>query len=401
MIDSVSPAWPAACAALLLVLQAGLAFTESGTVRAKNALHGFAKVALGTVVAGLLYTLMGRGLAHGDSLGGWIGRSGFGLSGSDGGLAGLPFQALVAATALNLASGAMAERGRLVAYLGLAVLLSLVVYPAFVHWSGHPQGWLRQLGFIDGAGAASVHGVGAWCALAAVLAAGPRLGRYGPAGEVREIAGHSGPLLGGGALLVWAGWVGLNAGLSTDAQAAQVLLNTGLAGCAGGLAATLGQPRGSTPTLARRLIKGSVCGLVAGSAGAATQSAWAALVTGAVAGPLCLWAAQRLRNARIDDPVDAIAIHGVGCVWGVLAAGLFFSDDLFNPTRLTVQLLGAVACFAWTFPLAYGGFALLARMGAGVRASPTQEMRGMDYSELAVLAYAECQDSPVLLKMER
>lgn len=403
MTDLINLVWIAICTALVFFMQAGFALVEGGLVRAKNAINVIMKVYLGTCFVGVSFWAVGYGLAFGHSAGGWVGVSGFmplDFTPIEG--MGLLYQMMFATTAVSIVSGAVAERARYESYLAFAFVMGLVIFPVYAHWAWHPQGWLKQLGFIDFAGDGAVHSVGAWCALAGLLALGPRLGRFGRQGEVRDIPGHNLPLVALGGFVLWLGWFGFNGGSISgleSANLAMVLINTYLSACAGGLGALAWQLGTDRKVLMSASVNGSLAGLVAITAGAGTLNPATALLTGFVGGMLAVWGAGRIRQLGIDDAVDAIAVHGLAGTWGLLAVGLFYNGDMFNIGRIGVQLLGCMASFMWSFPVAFVSFKLINR-AMGLRASTQNEQRGLDYTEHHEIGYPEFQDSPARLKMQ-
>jgi ammonium transporter, Amt family len=403
MNELINLAWLGICTALVFFMQAGFALVEGGLARAKNSVNVIMKIYLGTCFIGVAFWLVGYGLAFGTSQGGWIGINGFAPQALPSAQAvGLLYQMMFATTAVTIVSGAVAERMRYGSYLAFAVVMALVIYPVYAHWAWNPDGWLKQLGFVDFAGDGAVHSIGAWCSLAGLMVLGPRLGRFSKKGEVREIPGHNLPMVALGGFILWLGWFGFNGGSISGLESAnlgQVLLNTYLGACAGGIGALAYMVLGRRPVLMTASVNGSLGGLVAITAGAATLNPVTAGITGLVAGALSTWAADWLRGRRIDDAVDAIAVHGFCGVWGLLATGLFFEGDLFNLQRIGVQALGAAVAFAWAFPAAWIAFKLIDRF-AGLRAPTLNEQRGLDFTEHHEIAYPEFQDSPAQLKME-
>jgi ammonium transporter, Amt family len=397
MNELINLVWVGICTALVFFMQAGFALVEGGLSRAKNSINVIMKIYLGTCFIGVSFWAVGYGLAFGTSIEGIIGSSGFApqkLGATD--AVGLLYQMMFATTAVTIVSGAVAERMRYGAYLSFAVLMALVIYPVYAHWAWNPGGWLKTMGFVDLAGDGAVHSVGAWCSLAGLLALGPRLGRFGKNGEVRDIPGHNLPMVALGGFILWLGWFGFNGGSISGVEGGQlgtVLLNTYLGGCAGGIGALAFMRFTGRPILMSASVNGSLCGLVALTAGAATLNPVTSIVTGLLAGALCTWGAEALRARRIDDTVDAIAVHGLGGTWGLVAAGLFFEGDMFSGNRVMVQALGAVAAFAWAFPMAYVFFKLVDKM-IGLRAPTLNEQRGLDYTEHHEIGYPEFQNSP-------
>ncbi|PXW94168.1 ammonium transporter [Sphaerotilus hippei] len=403
MNELINLAWVAICTALVFFMQAGFALVEGGLIRAKNSINVIMKIYLGTCLVGVSFWAVGYGLAFGDSAGGWFGVSGFvplALKPMEG--IGLLYQMMFATTAVSIVSGAIAERARYGAYLVFALVMGLLVFPVFAHWAWNPNGWLKQLGFVDFAGDGAVHSVGAWCSLAGLLALGPRLGRFGRNGEVRDIPGHNLPMVALGGFVLWLGWFGFNGGSISGLDSANlgiVLLNTYLGGCAGGLGSLAYQRLTGKQVLMTTSVNGSLAGLVAITGGAGSLNPATALLTGLIGGVLASWGAERIRRLRIDDAVDAIAVHGIAGTWGLIAAGLFFEGDLFNLQRVGVQLLGIVACFAWSFPVAFMVFKAIDKV-MGLRAPTQNEQRGLDFTEHFEIGYPEFQDSPSRIKME-
>jgi Amt family ammonium transporter len=397
MIDTLNLVWLAVCTALVFFMQAGFALVEGGLMRAKNSVNVIMKIYLGTCIAGVLFWAVGYGLAFGPSLGGVIGGGGFFPSGL-GAMEGvtLLYQLMFATIAVTIVSGAAAERIRYGAYLVFAALMVVAIYPVYAHWAWNPEGWLYKQGFIDLAGGGAIHAVGAWASLACVLVLGPRLGRFGKGGEVRDIPGHNLPLVALGGFILWMGWLGFNGGsvgTLEKANLGDVLLTTYLGGCAGGIGALVFMKATGRQVLATGAVNGSLCGLASLTAGAASVAPGSALLIGFIGGAGCIWLAEKLRSWRLDDPVDAIAVHGWGGVWGLLAAGLFHASGLFDPTRVSVQVLGIVVSFAWAFPVSYLFFKLIDRT-MGLRAPTLHEQRGLDFTEHHEVAYPEFQESP-------
>lgn len=301
-----------------------------GTGRAKNSVNVAIKHLMGFCVSSLLFWAVGFGLMFGSSVGGWIGVSGFSPGAESGPklLAFLLFQAMLCSMATTIVSGAVAERMRFGSYLVLCAVLSCLVYPWLGHWvwnDGPQPGWLRQLGFVDFAGSTVVHSLGAWFALATLLAIGPRRGRFDAGAS--QIRPHNLLLATLGVFLLWFGWFGFNGGrsLAPDGVAAHAILNTILAGAAGGITGGLttwkfaGRPR------IEPMLSGVLGGLVGVTAGCHVFAPWAAAAVGGTAGVIVYFGDAWLTRRRIDDAVSAVPVHGFAGVWGTLAVALFAS----------------------------------------------------------------------------
>lgn len=393
--------WVVAAGALVFFMQAGFAFLESGMARAKNTVNVIMKNYCDMCFGAVAYWLVGYGLMFGINQTGWLGTSGFALHRvAESEYGALFFQTMFAATSATIVSGAIAERTRFSAYIIGSVVITGLIYPVYGSWvwgSTHGgEGWLRQLGFIDFAGSSVVHAVGGWAALAAILAVGPRTGRFGPEGQSRQILGHNLPLVSLGAFILWIGWFGFNAGSTGAATVGlgKIALNTHMGGAAGALGAIAMMTLLRQKLLMTTTLNGSIAGLVGVTAGCHVMEPAFAVVAGAVAGALSVVAASMLEAFKVDDVVGAVSVHVVGGVWGTLAAGLFNANDLFNPAQVGVQALGCLAAFVWAFGASMLMYWLINKV-VPLRASTLDEQRGLDFSEHYEMGYPEFQHDAV------
>lgn len=390
--------WLLVATLLVFIMHLGFACLEAGLTRAKNTVNilfkNVAIVAIGT----LTYALVGFSLMYGDDVaGGFFAWGGLGLSLPDDGTTAaysggaytywteFIFQAMFAATAATIVSGAVAERVRLYPFLLFAAIYVALVYPVAGYWKWG-EGWLHQRGFYDFAGSTLVHSVGGWAALAGVIVLGPRLGKYGK--TIKPIMGHNMPLATIGVFLLWFGWFGFNGGsvLSGDPGAVSyVFITTMLAACAGVLGAMFtAQIVQRTPDLSMTL-NGALAGLVGITAGADVIPIHWAIFVGFVAGAIVVVSVIALDRAKLDDPVGAISVHLVCGIWGTLAVGLFAPDFALLP-----QLIGVAAIGGLCFPVAFALLWLI-RATIGLRVDRDEELRGLDISEHGMEAYAGFQ----------
>ena len=394
--DNLNYVWTIIAACLVFFMQAGFALVETGFTRAKNAVNIIMKNVMDVSAGGLAFFLLGFGLMFGTSAGGWIGTDGF-LLGEIGDYSTewsytfFFFQAVFAATAATIVSGAVAERTAFNSYLIFSVLITAFIYPVFGSWAWgslfNGSGWLEGLGFIDFAGSTVVHSVGGWAALAGAMVVGPRAGKYID-GKPQLIKGHSLPLAALGVFILWLGWFGFNAGSTTtgDTSIALIALNTFLAAGAGATAAMLitwitnGKPDGAVT------LNGVLAGLGGITAGCANLSPGFAIITGAIAGVLVHYS-MKLLEKKVDDAVGAVSVHGVCGAWGTLAAGLFDMGG-FSLEVVGVQLIGIGAAFAWTFPVSYILFKVINAV-LPLRVTEQLEEMGLDIHEHDAEAYPE------------
>ena len=391
--------WVSVAAALVFFMQAGFALLEGGCSRAKNStnviLKNFADLCFGV----LGFWVIGYGLMFGTNNTGWFGMDHFLPDSSPGNEAVFfVFQAMFAATAATIVAGSVAERMRFWPYLLASFVITALIYPLSGSWVWgsfyEGSGWLAQRGFVDFAGSTVVHSVGAWCALAAVILLGPRLGRFAKDGTPRTIPGHNLPMVALGVFILWLGWFGFNGGstLSASQDVGTVLMNTQIAAVLGVIGTIMCAGLLRRTMSAVTILNGGLAGLVAITAGCASMSAGFSALTGLIGGFVMVISGIALEKLRIDDVVGAIPVHGFAGAWGTLAAGMFYSGDLFNVSRISIQLLGIGAVFVWSFSAALILFGAL-KMIIGIRASTLHEQHGLDYTEHADVGYPEFQAS--------
>jgi ammonium transporter, Amt family len=390
-VEVINTVWVMIAGALVFLMQAGFALLESGMSRTKNAVNVMMKNYMDLCVGTLLFWLVGYGLMFGDNPSGFAGTSLFALAkASDWTFNLLFFQIMFAATAATIVSGAMAERTNYVAYLFAACGVTAIIYPVYGSWAWNSQGWLNQMGFIDFAGSTVVHSVGGWCALAGIMVLGPRLGKFGPKGEVRNLPGHNLSYIAIGGFLLWFGWFGFNGGstLAASTNLGLILLNTHLAGAAGAVGALLLGYLFRKPAFLGSAVNGSIAGLVAITAGCASMEVPYAILTGAVGGAVSVLGVMLLEKLRLDDVVGAVAVHGFAGAWGTFAAGLFLVGNMFDPKQMMVQLIGIGAAFVWVFVSAFLMYWLISKT-VGLRVSTQHEQRGLDITEHGEIGYPE------------
>ena len=394
--------WMMVAAFLVFAMHLGFAMLESGLTQAKNTVNILFKNTAIIAIGLLTYALVGFNLMYPSE---WniiakvIGFSGFGVGTGEEGLTpsyntgytywtDFLFQALFAATAATIVSGAVAERIKLKSFLIFSILYVSIVYPIIGSWQWG-GGFLSDAGFYDFAGSTLVHAVGGWAALAGVILLGSRIGRY-QGSLVRVIPGSNMPLATIGAFLLWLGWFGFNGGsvLSGDPGAVSfVLVTTSLAAAAGIVgAAILSAVVQKKPDLSM-ILNGALAGLVGITAGADTVSVMSAVIIGLIAGLFVVSSVLLLDRLHLDDPVGAISVHLICGIWGTLAVGIFST----NPEHSFVsQLMGVASAGLVAFPSAFVIF-LGIRWTLGLRVSREEELKGLDISEHGQEAYGGFQ----------
>jgi Amt family ammonium transporter len=380
---------------LVMWMAAGFAMLEAGLVRSKNTTEILTKNIALYAIACTMFLLVGYNIMYVDNTAGGIVPNFGALIGSaaDDATHALEadffFQVVFVATAMSIVSGAVAERMKLWAFLAFTVVLTGLIYPieGFWTWGG---GFLSEMGFVDFAGSAIVHGAGAAAALAGVLLLGARKGKYGKNGEVYPIPGSNMPLATLGTFILWMGWFGFNGGsqlfIADKANAvavSQILVNTNAAAAAGAIAALLVCKLLWGKADLTMILNGALAGLVVITAEPASPSPTLAVLLGALGGSLVVFSIVFLDKAKIDDPVGAISVHGTCGALGIMLVPLSNGDANF-----ITQLIGLVSIFAFVFIASYIVWAIL-KSTMGIRVGEEEELSGMDQHDCGVDAYPE------------
>ncbi|MEA5047175.1 MAG: ammonium transporter [Eubacteriales bacterium] len=406
----VFPVWFLIGAALVFFMQGGFAMVETGFTRAKNAGNIIMKNLMDFCIGTVVFVLLGFSLMMSENyLFGVIGLPDFQIftNFAEFNYSSFVFNLVFCATAATIVSGAMAERTKFSAYCIYSAIISLVIYPVEAGWVWNPQGWLFNLGYIDFAGSSAIHMVGGITAFIGAAILGPRIGKYGKDSKTgkktaRAIPGHSITLGALGVFILWFGWYGFNgaAALSVEQLGSIFLTTTVAPGVATVVTMLFTWIKNGKPDVSMSL-NGSLAGLVAITAPCANVDALGAGVIGAVAGVLVVLAVEFIDlKLHVDDPVGAVAVHGVNGLWGTLAVGLFATDaapgmtakGLFYGggfTQLGIQALGVAAIAAWTAITMTGVFFLIKKT-SGLRVSAEEEIQGLDLPEHGLVSsYAD------------
>jgi len=410
--------WVFIAGCLVFFMQAGFALVEAGLTRAKNVVNIFAKNMADAIIGILAFFASGYALAFGGG-NDFFGDTGFFLQGlgdlnemGGSGVINLShgtfffFQAVFAATAVTICSGAMAERTKFVSYLIFGAVMCAVIYPVVVHftWGG---GLIAQISigdavYSDFAGSGVVHMTGGVAAAVGAFLVGARKGKYAADGSARAIPGHSIPFAILGVFILWLGWFGFNPGseLAADNLVTGIALNTMLAAAAGGLATTVVVWLKTGKPDVAFIGNGVLAGLVAitGPCGAVTPVM--SLVIGAIGGVIVVFAVAFFDKVKIDDPVGAISVHGVVGAWGVISIGIFAKyDDAFlgredagllyggGFEQLAVQLIMIGIIAVWVGVMSFIVFGAL-KATIGLRVSDEEELEGLDVPEHGMAGYS-------------
>jgi len=397
--------WLLVGAALVFFMHCGFAMLETGFTRAKNAANIIMKNVMNFCLGTVCFTLIGFSIMCAEEyLFGLIGVPNLGIftDFNNFDFSGFVFNLVFCATAATIVSGAMAERTKFSAYCLYCMVITSVIYPIEAGWVWNENGWLAQRGYIDFAGSSAIHMVGGIAAFIAAAMLGPRIGKYAvdPATGrkvARAIPGHSLTLGALGCLILWFGWYGFNgAAAGNVSQLGVIFLNTTISPAVAAVVTMLFTwTKNGRPDVSMSL-NGLLAGLAAITAGCSNVDALGAILIGAMAGFLLVVAVEFIDfKLCVDDPVGAVAVHGVGGMWGALAVGLFArpmaaGENIISEAaglfyggglhQLGVQATGVVSITIWTAVTMGITFFIINKLH-GLRASAEDEIMGLDSSE--------------------
>ena len=394
-------------AALVFWMQAGFAMVETGFTRAKNAGNIIMKNLMDFCIGTVVFILIGFGLLLGEDMVGLIGKPGFDIFTAYESFdwSNFVFNLVFCATTATIVSGAMAERTKFLSYCIYSGVISALIYPIEAHWIWG-GGWLSQIGFHDFAGSCAIHMVGGISALIGAKILGPRIGKFntdknGKITKVNAFPGHSIPLGALGVFILWLGWYGFNGAAATSVeQLGSIFVTTTIAPAVATVTCMIftwikyGKPDVSM------CLNASLAGLVAITAPCDVTDAFGAIVIGAVAGLLVVFAVWFLDyKLRVDDPVGAVAVHMMNGIWGTLSVGLFATNSApgysiadASGTELVglfygggfkllgLQLIGFASVAVWTAVTITIVFQVI-KATVGLRASQEEEIVGLDATE--------------------
>ncbi len=438
--------WICVGGALVMFMQGGFALVETGFTRRKNAAHtmGMNVAIFGTAFAaffvigyGLMFggysfpNLFGYDVRVGSELlgsGNWVflWRAPLFMSGKASTVSVLAYffymAAFMDATA-TIPTGAMAERWKWNNFVVWGFFCGAIYYPLFGAWTWG-GGWLAKLGasaslghgYVDFAGSGVVHAMGGMAALAGAIVLGPRIGKYRKDGRPQAIPGHNIPMALMGVIVLLFGWFGFNGAstlAATDTRFGLIIANTAIAAAFGTVISMLYVMKRFGKPDPAMFGNGLLAGLVAITAPCAFVTPWAAALIGSIAGVLVVEAVLFIDRRGVDDPVGAVAVHGVNGVWGLIALGLFANGKYggdWNATaasggtktahvwglfyghggggQLVAQLIGVLVLCTVMFGIAYAFFKIsdLVTEG-GIRSDRDSELAGLDVPEMGMHGY--------------
>jgi len=366
---------------LIIFMVPGFAMLEAGLVRTKNVSSVLTVNTLIYAVASMVFLLIGYSLAFGtwesSSMSIW---------------AAFLFQMAFVGKTINIMSGGMSERVKVIPLMIFTVIMAGVIYPLVVNVSWGADmilGTVFDIDMYDLAGSTVIHSTGGWALLAAVLIIGPRKDRY-KNGKIRVIPASNIPLVVLGAFLLWIGWFGFNGGsvgsISSVENAdavAKTIMNTNTAGLAGAIIAAVIMYVKYRLLDITMILNGALGGLVAVTAGPDLYDMYTPILIGAVGGTLVVFAVPMFDKLQLDDPVGALSVHLVNGIWGTLAVGIFVEE-----ISLLAQFKGIVIIGLFAFISSYIAIFIINKM-VRFRADDDVQLEGLDVNEVGVEAYPE------------
>jgi Amt family ammonium transporter len=370
---------------LIIFMVPGFAMLEAGLVRTKNVSTVLTVNIMIYVVASMAFLLIGYDIAFGswenDAMSKW---------------AAFLFQMAFVGKVINIMSGGVSERVKIIPLMIFTVVMGAFIYPLIVNltWGANflSGSFLDISGMHDLAGSTVIHSTGGWALLAAIMIMGARYKRY-VKGKIRVIPASNIPLVVLGALLLWIGWFGFNGGsvgsISTKENAdlvAKTIMNTNTAGLAGAIIAALMMLVKYKKLDITMILNGALGGLVAITAGPELYGMYVPIIIGAIGGALVVFAVPFFDKLRLDDPVGALSVHLVNGIWGTLAVGIFASNG--DDITFFGQLKGVIVVAIIAFVLSYAFLYLINKFFA-FRASDDSQQQGLDFEECGLESYPE------------
>lgn len=366
---------------LIIFMVPGFAMLEAGLVRTKNVSAVLTTNVMIYAVASVSFLLLGYNIAFG----GWE-------SVSSSIWAVFMFQMAFVGKTVNIISGGVSERVRIIPLALFTLIMGGIIYPLVVNISWGTdiiKGSVFDIEMYDLAGSTVIHSTGGWALLAAIMIIGARRGRYHE-GKIRVIPASNIPLVVLGALLLWIGWFGFNGGsvgsISSVENAnlvAKTIMNTNTAGLGGAIIAGILMYIRYKLFDITMILNGALGGLVAVTAAANHYDPYTPIFIGLIGGALVVFAVPFFDKLKLDDPVGALSVHLVNGIWGTLAAGIFVESISFM-----AQIKGILIVGIFTFTLSYLIIYLINKF-IPFRAGDDEQLIGMDINECGVESYPE------------
>eukprot|EP00929_Paragymnodinium_shiwhaense_P017601 TRINITY_DN12706_c0_g2_i1.p1 TRINITY_DN12706_c0_g2~~TRINITY_DN12706_c0_g2_i1.p1 ORF type:complete len:464 (+),score=73.53 TRINITY_DN12706_c0_g2_i1:228-1619(+) len=379
--EALDTVWMLIAAQHIFYMHAGFSMLEAGCVRFKNLQGILVKNMLVICIGFQCWYAMGWALAYGvaeepSKLIGSTQFFGHGFSEDKTLFRNWYFQGCFCITSATIVSGAIAERAQIQGFILLTILMTSVIYPFIAYWCWSGSGFLNYTEdtgkavsivgppMMDFAGTGVIHLTGGVGALLTAAFVGPRVGRFEADVDQNSFVGHNITFCVLGTIILWFGWYSFNPGSTlalhdtTAAYTASLAaMNTTLAPCVAGLIVFGLRAKVCPPFCldVGGLCNGVLAGLVGITGVCAYVQPWESLLIGIVAGVLYQISSMLVTRLKIDDVVDAFAVHGANGIWGLLAPGIFgnpadgFGGNgfLYGGNQLITQMFAVLIICGW------------------------------------------------------
>jgi len=372
---------------LIIFMVPGFAMLEAGLVRTKNVTSVLTVNVMIYAVASLAFMLIGYKYAFGS----WDHQDGMSK------YAFFLFQMAFVGKVVNIMSGGVSERSRIIPLVLFTIAVGAFIYPTIVNitWGvNFLSGTAFDISAMhDLAGSTVIHSTGGWALLAAILIMGPRRGRFKKNGAIQVIPASNIPLVVLGAFLLWIGWFGFNGGsvgaISSKENAdavALTIMNTNTSGLAGAIVGWLFTYVRYKKFDVTMILNGALGGLVAITAGPDLYDIYTPILIGAIGGALVVIFVPVFDRLKMDDPVGALSVHLVNGIWGTLAVGIFADVSLW------AQFKGIALVALIVFPVSFVTIYVINKVFS-LRAGDDEQLEGIDAIECGIEAYPEFKRS--------
>lgn len=415
MLDTGSTGFMIVCAMLVLLMTPGLAFFYGGLSRRKNVVNTMFMSLMVIGVVGVIWVVCGWSFAYGGDgsipfFGGFDQLGCFnitqdmldGAMHADGSsypaVVDVVFQMAFAMITTAIITGAVAGRMKFKAIVTFCAIWVVVVYAPLAHmvWGGDGSFIGDMIGALDFAGGDVVHISSGLTGLVLCIMLGKRR-EFGVVGY----RAHNVPFVLLGAILLWFGWFGFNAGsaFAADGVAGLALLNT-VAASAAAVLSWMVMERAMT---GKCTLVGGATGLVAGlvviTPAAGFVEPWAAVIMGFIVSPICYLAISKMKaKLGYDDALDAFGCHCIGGITGGVLTGLFCVPELSwtdfgglfytgDPSLLVSQVLGILVTIAFVVVGSLVIGLVVKAIYGGLRVSEDDEALGLDLTQHGESAY--------------
>jgi len=379
--------WVLTSSFIIITMQSGFGLLESGLVSKNNQMNIMIKNIMDILFGGLSFWIFGYTIIFNKNSNGFIGGDNF-FTDQDNDYGWLFsnffFQFTFSTTATTIVSGSMVERTKLISYI-IFSFLNTFIYSLPAHWIWNENGWLKNLGVVDFAGAGPVHLSGAVSGLVGTLILGPRINKIERQASVSSIFGL---------FVLWFGWLGFNCGSTLGITehkwlyASKAGVTTILSSIGGGISGVLYSYYKFKKYSINFIINGILSSLVSITCCCIYVKTSESIFIGFISSLISNMFNEYMKTTIVDDPLGVFSVHGIGSITGILAGGLFtkninklgINNGLFYGGGfylLSIQILEIISIFLWSVCISFIFFKMI-DITIGLRVLPDDEKVGLD-----------------------